>query len=274
MIPRSSKAKKFILGFLLLCFLLKWRSNKSGLRRENKLGLPTPLLEQPLDRNFNSKRVWVSIGLCYRCSSDHRLAGLVTQNAPTGQHSLEPFLLLCLATIIIIVNIIMIMMLMMMVMLTMMTRVTQATFRPGSSFTSSHTRQLWSLNNSFSLFCFHFLCFHFHFQAAFWPGSSFTGSHTVENSCRSQCHCPGGMMIESNRLIMNHDDDWTWWWLTMMMMAGCHTVENSCWSQCHCPGGMMIESGWLIMMLIAGGHTLEDSYQSPSDIYVMGWWWR
>ena len=67
MIPRSSKAKKFILGFLLLCFLLKWRSSKSGLRRENKLGLPTPLLEQPLDRQFNSRRVWVSIGLCYRC---------------------------------------------------------------------------------------------------------------------------------------------------------------------------------------------------------------
>jgi len=70
MIPRSSKAKKFIVGFLLLCFLLKWRSNKSRLRRENKLGLPTPLLEQPLDRNFNSRRVWVSIGLCYRQHSD------------------------------------------------------------------------------------------------------------------------------------------------------------------------------------------------------------
>ena len=92
MIPRSSKAKKFILGFLLLCFLLKWRSNKSRLRRENKLGLPTPLLEQPLDRNFNSRRVWVSIGLCYRCSSNHRFARLVTQNGPPGQHSLEPFL--------------------------------------------------------------------------------------------------------------------------------------------------------------------------------------
>ena len=69
MIPRSSKAKKFILGILLLCFLLKWRSNVGKLEgsRRNNLNLPTPLLEQPLDRHFNSRRVWVSIGLCYRC---------------------------------------------------------------------------------------------------------------------------------------------------------------------------------------------------------------
>ena len=69
MITRSSKAKKFILGILLLCFLLKWRSNVGNSGKRNKLGLPTPLLEQPLDRQFNSRRVWVSIGLCYRYSS-------------------------------------------------------------------------------------------------------------------------------------------------------------------------------------------------------------
>jgi len=72
MIPRSSKAKKFILGILLLCFLLKWRSNVGKLEgsRRNNLNLPTPLLEQPLDRHFNSRRVWVSIGLCYRQHSE------------------------------------------------------------------------------------------------------------------------------------------------------------------------------------------------------------
>ena len=67
MIPRSSKTKKFVLGVFLICLLLKWRSNVANRgRKRNILGLPTPLLEQPVDREFNSKRVWVSIGLCYR----------------------------------------------------------------------------------------------------------------------------------------------------------------------------------------------------------------
>ena len=67
MIPRSSKTKKLVFGTLLLCFFLKWKSNvgRPGNRRNN-LSLPIPLLEQQLDRNFNSRRVWVSIGLCYR----------------------------------------------------------------------------------------------------------------------------------------------------------------------------------------------------------------
>jgi len=88
MITRSSKAKKFILGILILCFLLKWRSsvgNSRG-RRRNKLGLPTPLLEQPLDRQFNSRRVWVSIGLCYRQHSDLVQASLAATLWKTLAH--------------------------------------------------------------------------------------------------------------------------------------------------------------------------------------------
>lgn len=72
MIPRSSKTKKFVLGVFLICLLLKWRSNVANRgRKKNILGLPTPLLEQPVDREFNSKRVWVSIGLCYRWNVTH-----------------------------------------------------------------------------------------------------------------------------------------------------------------------------------------------------------
>ena len=32
----------------------------------NKLGLPPGLLDLPVDKGFNSGRVWVGLGVCYR----------------------------------------------------------------------------------------------------------------------------------------------------------------------------------------------------------------
>ena len=73
------RLEKLLLVLFVLYCIRAWRSARPqpGVTWSS-LGLATPLLEQPIDRTFNSGRVWVALGLCYRDKADLVQAALAS----------------------------------------------------------------------------------------------------------------------------------------------------------------------------------------------------